>query len=54
MKLSISGKLRTSYLALGVLFIVSSLFVYRSVDGLQSQTHSLLQYDLPTVDASSS
>ncbi|WP_394151329.1 methyl-accepting chemotaxis protein [Vibrio maritimus] len=52
MKLSISGKLRTSYLALGVLFIVSSLFVYRSVDGLQSQTHSLLQYDLPTVDAS--
>lgn len=52
MKLSISSKLRMSYLALAVLFIVSSLFVYRSVDGLQTQTHSLLRFDLPTVDAS--
>lgn len=52
MKLSISGKLRTSFLALGVLFIVSSLFVYRSVESVQADTQSLLLHDLPTVDAS--
>ncbi|MFA0087482.1 methyl-accepting chemotaxis protein [Vibrio sp. 10N.261.51.F12] len=52
MTLSISGKLRMSFLALGVLFIVSSLFVYRSITQVQDQTRSLLQYDLPTVDAS--
>ncbi|MGR5346334.1 HAMP domain-containing methyl-accepting chemotaxis protein [Vibrio mediterranei] len=52
MKLSISGKLRISFLTLGVLFIVSSLFVYRSVQGLQTETQSLLLNDLPTVDAS--
>ncbi|MGF1748503.1 methyl-accepting chemotaxis protein [Vibrio cionasavignyae] len=52
MKFSISGKLRMGFLALGVLFIVSSLLVYRSVIQVQDHTQSLLQYDLPTVDAS--
>ncbi len=52
MKLSISGKLRTSFLGLGVLFIVSSLLVYRSIESVQKDTQSLLMHDLPTVDAS--
>jgi methyl-accepting chemotaxis protein len=52
MKLSISAKLRLGFLALGALFIISSLFVFRSVNQVQSQTTNLIQNDLPTVDAS--
>jgi methyl-accepting chemotaxis protein len=52
MKLSISAKLRLSFLALGALFIISSLFVFRSVNQVQNQTTNLIQNDLPTVDAS--
>ncbi len=54
MKLSISGKLQLSFLLLAVLFIVSSLFAYRSVNHVKNHTQSLLQSDLPTVDASRS
>lgn len=50
MKLSISGKLQLSFLSLAVLFIVSALFVYRSVNIVEQQTTSLLKSDLPTVD----
>ncbi|EGA69771.1 histidine kinase/response regulator hybrid protein [Vibrio sinaloensis DSM 21326] len=50
MKLSISGKLQFSFLSLAVLFIVASLFIYRSVNTVEQHTASLLESDLPTVD----
>ncbi|NVD09013.1 HAMP domain-containing protein [Vibrio sp. JPW-9-11-11] len=52
MKLTISGKLQLSFLSLAVLFIASAFFIYRSVTSVESYTQSLLNQDLPTVDAS--
>ncbi|EGU44472.1 histidine kinase/response regulator hybrid protein [Vibrio orientalis CIP 102891 = ATCC 33934] len=51
MKLTISGKLQLSFLSLAVLFIVSAFFTFRSVSTVETQTTSLLDRDLPTVDA---
>ncbi|MFM2588090.1 methyl-accepting chemotaxis protein [Vibrio sp. TBV020] len=51
MKLTISGKLQLSFLSLAVLFIVSAFFIFRSVNTVETQTTSLLDRDLPTVDA---
>ncbi|MEZ8100793.1 methyl-accepting chemotaxis protein [Vibrio bivalvicida] len=51
MKLTISGKLQLSFLSLAVLFIVSALFIYRSLITVETHTASLLNRDLPTVDA---
>lgn len=51
MKLTISGKLQLSFLSLAVLFIVSAFFTFRSVSTVETQTRSLLDRDLPTVDA---
>ncbi len=51
MKLTISGKLQFGFLSLAVLFIVSTLFTFRSVDTVETSTQSLLSRDLPTVDA---
>ncbi|RTZ17528.1 methyl-accepting chemotaxis protein [Vibrio aquaticus] len=51
MKLTISGKLQLSFLSLAVLFIVSAFFTYRSISTVETQTASLLDRDLPTVDA---
>ena len=51
MKLTISGKLQLSFLSLAVLFIVSALFIYRSLETVEVKTTSLLTRDLPTVDA---
>lgn len=50
MKLSISGKLQFGFLSLAVLFIVSALFIYRSINTVELHTESLLKSDLPTVD----
>lgn len=54
MKLSISGKLQMSFLFLALLFIISAVFTYRSVTVVEDHTHSLIDTDLPTVDASRS
>lgn len=54
MKLTISGKLRLSFVSLAVLFIVSALFIFRSVNTVEQHTDSLLSTDLPTVDAARS
>lgn len=51
MKLTISGKLQLSFLSLAVLFIVSAFFTFRSVSTVETHTASLLNRDLPTVDA---
>jgi|GEM_PF-718334 len=51
MKLTISGKLQLSFLSLAVLFIVSALFIYRSLITVETHTASLINRDLPTVDA---
>ncbi|MDC5812412.1 methyl-accepting chemotaxis protein [Vibrio europaeus] len=51
MKLTISGKLQLSFLSLAVLFIVSAFFIYRSLITVETHTASLLNRDLPTVDA---
>ena len=51
MKLTISGKLQLSFLSLAVLFIVSALFIYRSLETVEVKTTSLLTRDLPTVHA---
>ncbi|KJY84667.1 chemotaxis protein [Vibrio galatheae] len=51
MKLTISGKLQLSFLSLAVLFIVSAFFIYRSLNTVETHTASLLNRDLPTVDA---
>lgn len=51
MKLTISGKLQLSFLSLAVLFIVSAFFIYRSLITVETHTGSLLNRDLPTVDA---
>lgn len=51
MKLTISGKLQLSFLSLAVLFIVSAFFTFRSVSTVETYTASLLNRDLPTVDA---
>ncbi len=54
MKLSISGKLQMSFLVLVLLFIVSAFFTYRSVNVVEEHASSLIDTDLPTVDASRS
>ncbi|WP_428774843.1 HAMP domain-containing methyl-accepting chemotaxis protein [Vibrio sp.] len=54
MRLTISGKLQLSFLSLAVLFIVSALFTYQSVNTVKNHTESLLITDLPTVDTSRS
>ncbi|MCL9779899.1 methyl-accepting chemotaxis protein [Vibrio sp. S4M6] len=54
MRLSISGKLQMSFLFLALLFIISAFFTYRSVTVVEVHTHSLIDTDLPTVDASRS
>ncbi|MGD8230984.1 HAMP domain-containing methyl-accepting chemotaxis protein [Vibrio sp. TRT 1302] len=51
MKLTISGKLQLSFLSLAVLFIVSAFLIFRSINTVDTQTRSLLESDLPTVDA---
>lgn len=51
MKLTISGKLQLSFLSLAVLFIVSAFLIFRSINTVDMQTRSLLERDLPTVDA---
>lgn len=51
MKLTISGKLQLSFLSLAVLFIVSAFLIFRSINTVETQTRSLLESDLPTVDA---
>ncbi|EGA65338.1 methyl-accepting chemotaxis protein [Vibrio brasiliensis] len=51
MKLTISGKLQLSFLSLAVLFIVSAFLIFRSISTVDTHTSSLLERDLPTVDA---
>ncbi|MEF1291481.1 methyl-accepting chemotaxis protein [Vibrio sp. M260118] len=51
MKLTISGKLQLSFLSLAVLFIGSTFFIYRSLTTVEVHTGSLVNRDLPTVDA---
>ncbi|TMX31482.1 methyl-accepting chemotaxis protein [Vibrio sp. Hep-1b-8] len=51
MKLTISGKLQLSFLSLAVLFIVSAFLIFRSINTVDTQTRSLLESDLSTVDA---
>ena len=50
-KLTISGKLQLSFLSFAVLFIVSAIFIYQSLETVEAKTTSLLKRDLPVVDA---
>ncbi|MDF2152777.1 methyl-accepting chemotaxis protein [Vibrio sp. CAU 1672] len=52
MNLTISGKLRLSFLLLALLFVTSALITYRSISTVEQHSSSLLTSDLPTVDIS--
>ncbi len=54
MKLSIARKLRLSFLLVTTLFLFSSVALYKLVSQVETNANSLLNVDLPTVDASRS
>jgi methyl-accepting chemotaxis protein len=54
MKLSIARKLRLSFLLVTALFLFSSVVLYKLVSQVETNANSLLNVDLPTVDASRS
>ncbi|MDO6708539.1 methyl-accepting chemotaxis protein [Photobacterium sp. 1_MG-2023] len=54
MKLSIARKLRISFLLLTALFLAAAILLYLQVSKVETHANSLLNVDLPTVDASRS
>lgn len=54
MKFSIARKLRISFLLITALFLCAAVILYQQIKQVEENSHSLLNDDLPTVDASRS
>src|SRR5690606_15368524 len=54
MNLSIARKLRVSFFLLTALFLAAAIILYLQISKVESHAYSLLNVDIPTVDASRS